>query len=68
MKTGTDLEGIFSVNVIVHRQHGYMKAGQEDAAEDPLLFLVCKTKPETDTVIHFALLLSINFKLVMKSQ
>lgn len=40
MKTSTDLEGIFPVDVVVDRQNRYMKARQEDAAEDTLLFLI----------------------------
>lgn len=44
MKTCTDLEGIFSGNVIVHRQHGYTKAWQEDTAENPLLFFIYRGK------------------------
>lgn len=47
MKTCTDLEGIFSGNVIVHRQHGYTKAWQEDTAENPLLFFIYREKQNT---------------------
>lgn len=44
MKTHTDLKGIFSVDVVVHRQHGDVEAGQQNAAQYPLLFLICTGK------------------------
>lgn len=44
VKKHTDLKGIFSVDVVVHGQHGDVEAGQQNAAEDALLFLVCTGK------------------------
>ena len=40
----TDLEGVFPVNVVLHREHGHMETGQEDAAKYPLFFLICTQK------------------------
>jgi hypothetical protein len=40
----TDLEGVFPVNVVVHREHGNMETGQEDAAQYPLFFLICMSR------------------------
>lgn len=42
VKTHTDLEGIFSVNVIIHRQHRYMKAWKKNASKYPFLFFICR--------------------------
>lgn len=47
MKTHTDLKGIFPVDVVVHRQHGDVEAGQQNAAEYPLLFLICTDRKQT---------------------
>lgn len=44
MTTHTDLEGIFPVNVIIHRQHGYMKAWKKDASKYPFLFFIFREK------------------------
>lgn len=52
MKICTDLEGIFSGNVIVHRQHGYTKAWQEDTAENPLLFFIYRGKTKHSVYIY----------------
>lgn len=47
--THTDLKGIFSVDVVVHRQHGDVEAGQQNAAKYPLLFLICTGKQNKST-------------------
>lgn len=44
MKMCSDLKGIFPVNVIIHRQHGYVEAGQENASEYSFLFFICREK------------------------
>lgn len=53
MKTHTDLKGIFSVDVIVHGQHGDVEAGQQNAAKYPLLFLICTGKQNKSTCCNF---------------
>lgn len=59
MKTCTDLEGIFPVDVVVHRQHGHTEARQEDAAKNPLLLFVCRDKNEPTQCIRGRFLTSI---------
>lgn len=41
MKVCTDLKGIFPVNMIIHRQHGYVKAWQKNASKYSFLFFIC---------------------------
>lgn len=46
MKACTDLKGIFPVNMIIHRQHGYVKAWQKNASKYSFLFFVCRETGE----------------------
>lgn len=52
MKTCTDLKGVFSVNVIIHRQHGYMEAWEENTAKYPFLLLICRQNKTKTNVRH----------------
>lgn len=54
IKTHTDLKGIFSVDVVVHRQHWDVEAGQQNAAKYPLLFLICTGKQNKSTCCNHA--------------
>ena len=44
----TDLKGVLLTDVVLHRQHRYVKAGQENTPEDNFLLLICGNK-ETAT-------------------
>ena len=35
------LKGVFPADVVVHGQHGDVKAGQQDTSQDVVLFLIC---------------------------
>ena len=40
------LEGVLLADVVVHRQHGDVEAGQQDATQDALLLIICTTEEE----------------------
>lgn len=35
------LEGVFPADVVIDRQHGDVKAGQQDTSQDAVFFLIC---------------------------
>lgn len=50
------LEGILLADVVVHRQHGDVKTGQQDTSQDAVLFLIYrnnKAKSQTNIAGHF---------------
>lgn len=47
-REGADLEGVLPADVVVHRQHGYVETGQENASQNSL-FLVIYKKTHMDT-------------------
>ena len=40
------LEGIFPADVVIHWQHGDVKAGQQDTSQDVVLFVICSNERE----------------------
>lgn len=35
------LEGVFPADVVIHGQHGDVKAGQQDTSQNAVFFLIC---------------------------
>lgn len=52
------LEGVLPADVVVHRQHGDVKTGQQDTSQDAILFLICtkkKVKVSSVNIVQYIL-------------
>lgn len=57
------LEGIFPADVVIHRQHGDVKTGQQDTSQDAIFFLICskkKVKLSSVNILQYILQLQDN--------
>lgn len=52
------LEGVFPADVVVHRQHGDVKTGQQYTSQDAILFFICtgkKVKLSSVNILQYTL-------------